>query len=648
VSSWWVRALAGLPFLCAACTGDVEGTRGGVAAVGGAAVGAGGTGGTEAGVPSGGGGASGKTGAGGVSHRGGAGAKGGGAQAGSGVDEAGAPGASGTPGEAGGPETSGNGGAALGGGTGGGSAAGAGAGLGGVAGAGAGVGGVAGAGAGVGGVAGVSGSSASGGTQSAGAAGRGGSGSVSIAVDDFSDYQVVQRIPLGASQRVAVHGSLTSSGASTRTIEARVVDFATGTTEVVPWTSIATASSGSFTGQLEVPEGGWYRIAVRAVDEGRAPLGEGLGTHRWGVGINVLLIGQSNMVGNGNVQTFTPVTSDLSALYGNDNRWKHLADPYDGGGSSSEIDYDSWIGASLVPSLANALAATLGGVPVGFVTGARGSSPLHGNEDISWVKRSAGNHADTSNLYGNSLANARAAGGVELVVMHQGETDATNETTKADYEADLRTLLAHYREDLYDTVPLFICQIGRSTTSLADKNRSDQTIQPIRAAQHDSDDGANVLLAAVAIDLPLDPSAADHYTKAGHDLLGPRIANAIGYYFGKSSYYRGPTLTSATYASSAHDVIEVHLQHHGGADFGPASGINGFQVLDDGSPVALGATTRKNATTISIALSAPISGVGKVRYLYGKLAMNSLSGAVHDDSALALPLEPTATDLSVE
>ena len=232
--------------------------------------------------------------------------------------------------------------------------------------------------------------------------------------------------------------------------------------------------------------------------------------------------------------------------------------------------------------------------------------------------------------------------------MHQGETDATNETSKAEYEADLQTLLAHYREDLYDTLPLFMCQIGRSTTTLADKNRTDENLQRIRSAQHDADDGANILLAAVAIDLPLDPSAADHYTKAGHDVLGPRIANAIGYYFGKSQYYRGPTLTAATYATSAHDVIDVHVEHRGGSDISPSTGINGFQVLGDGSPVALGAITRKNASTISIALGAPISGVASVRYLYGKLAVNSLSGAVHDDSALALPLEPTATDLIVQ
>jgi len=619
----------------AACAGDGDpapfGVSGaaGISAAGGAAA----KGGMQAGAS--GAGIGGKTGTGGSSNRGGTGAQGataqggtaqggtaqgGTAQGGTGLDDAGATTDGGALGEAGGEGaprggTSGKGGAAGAGRTGAGGAA-----------------------------AGVSGS---GGAGKSGGAGRGGSGAVSITVDDFSDYQVVQRIPLGASQLVSVHGSLTDSGAWTSAIEARVVDFATGTTEIVPWTSLA-APTGTFTGELEVPEGGWYRIAVRAVDEAHTSLGEDVGTHRWGVGINVLLIGQSNMVGNGNVHTYTQVTSDLSALYGNDNRWKHLADPYDGGGSASEVDYDSWIGASLVPSLANALATSFAGVPIGFVTSARGSSPLHGTEDISWVKRSSGNHADTQNLYGNSLANARAAGGVEVVVMHQGETDATNETSKAEYEADLQTLLAHYREDLYDTLPLFICQIGRSTTSLADKNRSDANLQPIRSAQHDSDDGANVLLAAVAIDLPLDPSAADHYTKAGHDLLGPRIANAIGYYFGKSEYYRGPTLTSATYAGSAHDVIEVEVEHRGGTDISPASGINGFQVLDDGSPVSIDATTRKNATTISIALDAPISGVGSVRYLYGKLAVDTLSGAVHDNSTLSLPLEPTAADLIVE
>jgi len=629
VLHWRVWALLGLAFGFASCAGDAEHAPPvGHAGAGGSSAGGGlaGSAPLEGGFAGDDGGD--KPGSGGTSPHGGANATGGTKPDGSGLDAAGAPSTGGTTGEAGADSaprggTSGQGGAVSGGTAGGGASP-------------------------SGGVSAAGGFAAAAGVEAGGSPSSGGASSVSLAVDDFSEYQVVQRIPLGSSQKVSIHGSVTDSGMRTSSIEARVVDFATGTNEVVPWTSIADAPTGSFSGKLEVPEGGWYRIAVRAVDAAHTALAQQVGTHRWGVGINILLIGQSNMVGNGNVQTFTPVTSDLSALYGNDNHWKHLADPYDGGGSSSEIDYDSWVGASLVPSLANTLATSFAGVPIGFVTGARGSSPLHGSEDISWVKRSADNHADTTNLYGNSLANARAAGGVELVVMHQGETDATNETSQADYEADLKTLLAHYREDLYDTVPLFTCQIGRSTTTLADKNRTDENMQRIRSAQLDADDGANVLLAASAIDLPLDPSAADHYTKAGHDLLGPRIANAIGFYFGNSDFYRGPALTAATYPSSAHDVVEVHVLHRGGTDISPSTGINGFQVLDDGSPVSISSATRKDASTIAIALAAPVSGTGKVRYLYGKLAVNSLSGAVHDNSKLALPLEPTAADLVIQ
>jgi len=260
------------------------------------------------------------------------------------------------------------------------------------------------------------------------------------------------------------------------------------------------------------------------------------------------------------------------------------------------------------------------------------------------VNRTEDNHADPTNLYGNSLTNVRAVGGVELVVMHQGETDATNVTPKDQYIADLKTLLAHYREDIYATIPLFFCQIGRSTSDIPSKNRTDANMQAIRSAQHDADDGTNMFLAALAIDLNIDTSAADHYTKAGHDILGPRIANAINYYYGASNYYRGPETVSVSYANAKRDSIDVVMRHSGGTDFAPATGINGFQVLDDGTPVTPTSVTREDSTTISIVLAQPIAGVGSVRYLYGKLNSSTLTGAVHDNSPLQLPLEPFAQD----
>ena len=496
-----------------------------------------------------------------------------------------------------------------------------------------------------GGQGGLGGTVGTGGAAGGGGGGDGGAGGspqlVTVRATDFADYQVIQRAIGGTSQVVVVRGSYTGAVAS---IQAQVVDFATGANVVVAWTTIApTVSGGAFSGSLTVPQGGWYKIAVRALGTTNVELARDVGKARWGVGINILCIGQSNMVGNGGLSNYTVVPSDLAALRSNDQVWKHLSDPYDGGGQPSDIDYDSWIGVSMVPSLVNALAAQYPTIPIGVVPAARGSTPLHGTDNLSWITRNPANHADTSNLYGNSVAKARAAGGVELIVMHQGETDATNMTSQAAYQADLKSLLGYYREDLYPAIPLFICQLGRSTSSISEKNRTDATLQPIRSAQLLSDDGANIYLAATAIDVDID--GTDHYAKASHDTLGPRIANAIKYHYGVATYYRGPAIVSAAYTDEGKASIDVRLSHRGGADFTPTSGINGFQVLDDGVAVTLGAVVRKDASTITIALPSAIVGTATVRYLYGKLPTNSLTGAIHDDTPLHLPLEPTARDI---
>jgi hypothetical protein len=236
-------------------------------------------------------------------------------------------------------------------------------------------------------------------------------------------------------------------------------------------------------------------------------------------------------------------------------------------------------------------------------------------------------------------------GGVELIVMHQGETDATNSTPRATYASELARLAQNYRADLGD-VPLFMCQLGRSTTDVSVKNRTDTTMQAIRVAQHDADDPPRIYLAATAIDLDVDET--DHYVKTTLDELGRRIAAAIAYHYravGAPLAYRGPQIASVSYADESRTVIDVHLNHRGGSDFAPVAGINGFVVLDDGAPAPLASIVRRDAGTIRITLETAILGAGSVRYLYGKLPFQTLSNTVHDDSSLALPLEPTTNDL---
>jgi hypothetical protein len=459
---------------------------------------------------------------------------------------------------------------------------------------------------------------------------------------DFGDHQVIQRVLGGNSQTVTLRGTYT--GTTIIGVEAEVVSF-DAAAPVVAWKALESVSGGTYSGTLIVPQGGWYRLIVRGLDLGNVEIARAMGANPFGVGMNILCVGQSNMSGyGGNVYT---AAVDRAGLFSNDHQWKHLADPFDRGGSMTDVDYDAGTSASMAPSLVNTLAGFFPGLPIGVVPAARGSSPLDCavGAPFCWAYRNTGTPADKSNLYGNSVAKAREAGGVEVIVMHQGETDATNMIPGPAYKNDLAALAASYRYDLGD-VPLFMCQLGRSTTPINQKNRTDETIQPIRVAQHDSDKPPSVYLAATAIDVDVDDT--DHYTRGGYDQLGPRIAAAIAYHYhavGAPTAYRGPEIASVSYSGTTKKTIEVHLRHRGGTDFSPASGINGFAVLDGAAPVAVSSVTRKDAATIVIELGAPITGTGAVRYLYGKMPLGTLTNAVHDNSAYALPLEPTTTDL---
>ena len=230
--------------------------------------------------------------------------------------------------------------------------------------------------------------------------------------------------------------------------------------------------------------------------------------------------------------------------------------------------------------------------------------------------------------------------------MHQGETDAQNVVSTEQYIADLKTLVSHYREDLYPSIPLFFCQLARSFTSIAEKNRTDTNMQAIRAAQLLSDDpNNNIYMAATCIDVSVRPND-DHYYQDAYDTIGLRIGNAIGYYFDKSDYYRGPEIVSASLYSDR-TYIDITISHRGGNDLTPASGITGFDVLNSSNAAISISSVVKiepNKLRINLNQAAP-SGQINIRYLYGKSP--NISGAVHDNSLLQLPLEPTAAPIKV-
>jgi len=457
-----------------------------------------------------------------------------------------------------------------------------------------------------------------------------------IAVNDFPNYRVFQRDIGGTSKRVTISG--TYSNMNWNRVDARVLQHGT-TATVVDWTAIdSTPGGGTFSGNLTVPQGGWYNVEIRALDAAGSVIGSSHGTKKWGVGMIILCIGQSNMSGHGQ-PPFTIATSDLAVNYSNAGIWEHFSDPYDDGSPAGAVDNDNSTAAgSMIPALANSLLQTFN-FPIAFVPSPKDNSNLYSQ----WAYRNPSNHYDTTTLYGQSITKARTVGGVEIIVMHQGEADTNAHRTEAQYEADFATLIGHYSEDLYATIPIFICQLG--PIDLGFNTRTDADVVAVRGAQHDLDNGEDIFMAATAMDQPrLDHV---HYTTQGLDAIGGRVAQTIKYYFGATSYYRGPEITSAFFANGNRNTVDIQIGHRGGNDIMPGSGITGFSLLSNGSPVSITSAVRMSADQIRLTLGSaiPQGATVKLRYLWG--SDPDTSALVKDNSSLELPLENTTTDITI-
>jgi hypothetical protein len=373
-------------------------------------------------------------------------------------------------------------------------------------------------------------------------------------------------------------------------------------------------------------------------------IGSSRGTNKWGVGMIILCIGQSNMVGMGH-PPFTVADSDLAVNYSNAGRWEHLADPYDDESPAGAVDNDNNDivvnngGGSMIPALANSLLQTCD-FPIAFVPSAKDGSSLYSQ----WAYRNPSNHYDTSTLYGQSITKAQRVGGVEIIIMHQGEADTSVHRTEAQYESDFATLIGHYRQDLYATIPIFICQLGTITIQSGD-TRTDADIVAVRNAQHDLDNGADIFMSATAMDQPRIDHV--HYSVAGLNVIGQRMAQTIKYYFGATTYYRGPAITSASFVDANCDTVDVDISHRAGDDLTPASGITGFSLLSNGSEVNITSAARMSANWIRLTLASaiPQGTTTTLRYLWG--SNPNTNGLVKDNSSLALPLENTTADVTV-
>lgn len=461
-----------------------------------------------------------------------------------------------------------------------------------------------------------------------------------ISLESIADRQVFQRDVNTKNAQVTVAGMTRN----VNSLKVCVVKWDQPETVIQDWVDVTLGNDGSFTKNLTLSQGGWYKVVLKGTDQNNNEVTEESG--RFGVGINILCIGQSNMVGIGQG---TATQADDRASNFMDETWSHLEDPYDIGDSNT-ISSDSTKGTSMIPVLANELIDKYD-IPVGIIPAAKGGAGLvcDCTSYPRWLDRNENDPDDRTNLYGNSLYRANAAGGVEFILMNQGEHDVSGNTSEADYLNALKTLVNNYRSDMGYKVPFLYCQLGLAKAGTWNEVEKNDVIDGIRSAQLRFNDPANgIIMAAVESDLSRNADNL-HYSTESQNILGKRVSNTIFWYYdnaeNKTDYYTGPSVTGVEFADDTRKVIDVKISHGGGTDITSTENITGFAVLDGATLVTIDSAKRKDATTITLTLQQAITGTCKVRYLKGCLP--DVTGIVKDNSRLQLPLNTTAGWLTV-
>jgi hypothetical protein len=436
---------------------------------------------------------------------------------------------------------------------------------------------------------------------------------VSIAVTDFEDGRIFQRTGRGAD--IVVSGSYIGKPGA---IEARVVRDHTHD-ELVPWTVIdASPQNGIYVGVIpDVPQGGWYNIQVRRTENRVVSTG---GTHKWGVGILVACLGQSNM--KEWFYTGTDLRSHSLLRKFNANDWSKLGEQ-----GNAAIAFGNRITERL-------------GIPVGLLDFSVNGSGLR--KEADWGTGYWENTARDS-IYSHFVAGVSKAGGaVEFVVWIQGEADAARGTvTEEEYRTSLESFISkQVRVDIEngshrEHLPFLVVAMVKRPGGKDDPHQAVRNAQ-YRVAEKVSD----CYLAASTLDLK--NQGRQHLSASAYLKMGTRVAQTVLFVLGEETYHRGPAITGAKQIDFR--TIDVKIKHRGGKDFTPHSEMTGWEVLANDTTVPLTKVFRHDPQTIRIVLERPVVQKTMVRYLYG--AMPDAARPVVDNSAMSLPLEEGQSEVN--
>jgi hypothetical protein len=435
----------------------------------------------------------------------------------------------------------------------------------------------------------------------------------SIALTDIEDGRIFQR--KGQSSEIVVSGTYRGH---VEAIEARVVRSNTFE-EILAWRIIDDAPrNGIFVGELaDVPQGGWYNIQVRSHTNHTVAIN---GKHKWGVGMLIACLGQSNMKEwfyTGKDLTAHSLLSKFS-----DSGWSKF-----GKTGNAAIAF----GNRIIDRL---------GIPVGLVDYSVNGSGLR--KEADW---GTGYWEDTSpnSIYDRFITGISDAGGAaEFVIWIQGEADAARGTvTKKEYADSLEHFITNQiRSDIangsgLENLPFLVVMMIKRPGG---KNGPHQDIR--NAQRHVVENLADCYLAATTLDLK--NHGRQHLTPKAYISMGNRVAQTVLYVLGKETYHRGPGVTFVKQIDDR--TIEIAIKHNGGSDFKPVAGITGWEVIANGTSVPIAKVYRHDPQAIRILLERPLDDKAQIRYLYG--AMPDAKNPVLDNSPLSLPLEEFQSDIN--
>ncbi len=439
--------------------------------------------------------------------------------------------------------------------------------------------------------------------------------SPALVLNEFADGRIFQR--RGRAADIIVSGSYRGAVAA---IEARVIHHDRGL-EVVPWTVVdAAPRNGIYLGLLpRVPQGGWYVLEVRAQDRPDLSV---RGRHRFGVGMLIACIGQSNM------KEWFHTGTDLEAhallrLYSGKG-WKPLGTT--GNGAIA-------CGNRIVERT---------GVPVGLLDFAVNGSGLH--RKANWGK---GFWEDTRShsIYRRFVTHTAATGGrLEFIVWLQGAADAARGTVSgAEYAASLtRFVERQVRRDVANgssrpQLPFLVVGMAKRPGGRDEPHQALREAQWAVAAKL-----PECYLAATTLDLR--NQGKQHLAPEAYTTMGRRVAQTILHVLGLEDHYRGPRVASIQPVGGK--TLEARLEHRGGDDIRPASGGTGWEVVDVQGRVSVVAVLRRDPRTLRIHLERPLVPPAEVRYLYG--ARPDARRPLMDNADPSLPLEAFRGPVSAE